>query len=442
MSSPSPTLTYATEADMTAGNGFGVRLRQAREQAGLTQESLAHESGLSGWWINRIEARGQEPRLGHLLALHEALAHRLPNLSLAWLAAGARENRASGSVIDDLRRRTFVQALAGATVLPTTFLSPLILDLERARAAVALEPALLDGWARLTEIFAALRPIQPPHHLLPSIDTHLLALRSRVAERVGSDVLWRRLLSITAATSALAAWVAFMADQRTAARGYVDQADALAREADDNDALMVVLMLRADLLSAIPLGGMGGLPRQAREQLKQALTMTSSSTPLALRGPLLLRAAEEHAFAGDEMQALRHLELAEAAVAASGPRTHYLRPAWGEKGIAESVVDAFRGNCYQMLGRPSDALQILEAIAHDRLRNDRAANLTDRAAAHARLSDPERSCELLREAADLATENGRTVVIQRINGVRRQHLALWADERPVLELDERLAEIV
>lgn len=54
------------------GQQIGGRIRQIREERGLTTEALAELSGVRRSTLNRIE-RGQDPSIGDLLALQVAL---------------------------------------------------------------------------------------------------------------------------------------------------------------------------------------------------------------------------------------------------------------------------------------------------------------------------------------------------------------------------------
>src|SRR5205085_7204477 len=118
----------------------------------------------------------------------------------------------------------------------------------------------------------------------------------RLSEAAGPDRLRRRLLSVTGMAAVLGAWTCYRLDRRRDARAYLDSAERLAREIDHSDVLMLVHMLRADLASAIPTGGLDGHPVVATRLLDAALALASG--PAA--APLLLRRAEEHAFLQQE----------------------------------------------------------------------------------------------------------------------------------------------
>lgn len=52
---------------------FAGRLRELREQAGLTQEQLADKAGLTKWGITDLERGRRSPTWGTVLVLCEAL---------------------------------------------------------------------------------------------------------------------------------------------------------------------------------------------------------------------------------------------------------------------------------------------------------------------------------------------------------------------------------
>lgn len=64
--------THRQEIAATHLRAFGLRLREAREAAGLSQEALAHATGLTPAAISEVEAGKRDARM-----------------SLLWLVAGA-----------------------------------------------------------------------------------------------------------------------------------------------------------------------------------------------------------------------------------------------------------------------------------------------------------------------------------------------------------------
>jgi transcriptional regulator with XRE-family HTH domain len=275
------------------GSGFGWRLRHARDEVRLTQEHLADRADLSRQWIAKIESGRSEPRLSDALALFDVLAEESPGLRLEWLLAGRGPEH--GTVDDGVERRRFSKLL-GMLLVPATL--PVTLDLERLTSGARTEASLIDSWELLNAQYANLRPMERPDELLPMVEAHLHRLRTRLGAEVLSDGVRRRVLSVTAGAAALAGWISITAERRRDARSHLTLAEALAREAGDQNALVLILMLQADLVSVVPTGGQGGLPELARRHLDETISLTGAATPLALSAPALLRSAEEHAYVG------------------------------------------------------------------------------------------------------------------------------------------------
>jgi len=61
---------------------FGVVLREVRQSRGLSQEALAHESGLDRTYISLLERGERQPTLKTILSLARAL-----NVSASGLVA-------------------------------------------------------------------------------------------------------------------------------------------------------------------------------------------------------------------------------------------------------------------------------------------------------------------------------------------------------------------
>lgn len=55
---------------------FGRNVRQARREAGMSQEALGHACDLHPTEISRLERAGREPRLGTIVKIARAL--RIP----------------------------------------------------------------------------------------------------------------------------------------------------------------------------------------------------------------------------------------------------------------------------------------------------------------------------------------------------------------------------
>lgn len=80
---------------MTAAQAFATALKRLRTSYGLTQEALAHAAGLSLTSLARIETAVQEPKIGTVLNLANAM-----NISGAELVAEMERVKREASAHD------------------------------------------------------------------------------------------------------------------------------------------------------------------------------------------------------------------------------------------------------------------------------------------------------------------------------------------------------
>jgi HTH-type transcriptional regulator/antitoxin HipB len=69
------------------GSEFGTRIRRLREQADLSQESLAGLAGISREWLAKIES-GKNPGLSVVIRVATALTTSLPEVTIADMFEG------------------------------------------------------------------------------------------------------------------------------------------------------------------------------------------------------------------------------------------------------------------------------------------------------------------------------------------------------------------
>src|ERR1041385_1363230 len=111
------------------GDGFGGRLRWARDQARLTQLQLAERAGMDRVSLARIEGGG-DTKASHAVALYEALAERIPDLSLVWLLTGSGPRVAGRVDFVNPSRRRFLR-IGAATAASLAFPGGVELDAEQ-----------------------------------------------------------------------------------------------------------------------------------------------------------------------------------------------------------------------------------------------------------------------------------------------------------------------
>jgi hypothetical protein len=362
------------------------------------------------------------------VALYEVLARELPGLSLEWLLTGHGDPYAGRVEPQDVRRSRFLRLTLGAALLPSTLPLPM-LDLERLTAHATLDATLVEGCERLLDVHGQLRLTLAPGEVLPMVEAHLLTLRRRLAESIGPVDLRRRMLRVAGLSAVLAAWTCYRLDRRRDARAYLDWAERLGREIGENDVLILVLMLRADLASAIPFYGLNGQPELARRKLDEAVSIATGPA----RAPLLLRRAQECAYLGLEHESLGDLDEAQAAAACSGRAL----------GLQEPVpIEPYLGICLQMLGRTAEAVEVMTPLVGTGVPLQRSSRPITLAACEAQLGNLDAAMDLLGQAMDVIEEHGLAERARRVAGVRHGYLARWSQEPCVRDLDERLAAIL
>jgi transcriptional regulator with XRE-family HTH domain len=416
--------------------GFGGRLRKARNEAGLSQAVLAHRADLSRSWLAEIEL-GTEPRLQDAIAIANVLKEYGTDAVMLLLGASDAGTVGEGSRkpvdrTDQVWRAVRLPEGAAASLPPD-------LDVERL-ATSELDDRLLDGFQTLAHAHARVRPVVTPSDFMPMIQSHLAALQSLIDERSSNDSEYRRLVSIASGVAAVAAWTAMTMEHRRDARAYLVWAEAAAREVDDIDSLMLILLLQADMASPIPSGGLEGQSSTALGKLTEARSLASPTTPAALHVPVVARIAEEHAFAGEPRPSLAAMEDADRLYANIADRDYLLRDAWQP---TSGMLAAMRGHGLSLLGEAREAVQVITpTVATTRFAGTRAARTADLAAAHAQLGDVDRACELLERSLDVTAGSGELEKARRVAGIRRRYLSGADSDPAVRRLDERLASIL
>ena len=400
----------------------------------MTQSELADHSGLSRSWIAEIEG-GSEPRLQDAVILANVLkTYGIDPVELLFGGDGGTVGGGGKNSVDrgDHVRRAVRLPEGAAVSLPDV-------DVERLSTS-AIDSRLLDGFQTLAYAHARVRPALSPRDFMPMIDSHLTALRTLIDERSAADSDYRRLVSIASGVAAVAAWTAMTMEHRRDARVYLSWAESAAREVADSDALMLILLLQADMASPIPSGGLEGYSGVALDRLIEARSLGSSTTPAALRVPVVARMAEEHAFQEEAGSSLTAMDEADRLFANLTERDYVLRDAWRP---ASGMLPAMRGHCLSMLGQASEAVRVITpTVATTRFAGSRAARTADLAAAHAQLGEVDRACELLERSLDVTVDSGELEKARRVAGIRRRYLSSAGTNAAVRRLDERLAAIL
>jgi len=322
----------------------------------------------------------------------------------------------------------YLSVVGGAALLDWDRLGALL------QGSSAADDPLVDGLEAITTRCALQIETAVPSRLLPAVESHL-GLMTGALRASQPGPRRRRLLSLAGETSVLAGWLSYLRENRGDARRSWAYALELARESGDARLMAITLAMQRVLHSTIPNGGRYGSPARALAFLDQAETRLGRASSPHARVMILAKRAEEHAAAGDAAAAWRDLDLAEDLVERLPFRDDGLFAHWDAARIA-----GYRGSCAMALGRPREAVAVLEtalAATSPALRGQHCAVTTDLAAAYAEQGEVERSCRLLTASLDAAQRSGLEELVLRIVGARR-HLGRWQESAHVRQLDERL----
>jgi tetratricopeptide (TPR) repeat protein len=424
--------------------GAGWRLRAARAELGLTEDALAGA-------MRRWAEVGSEPRpdiTAEAVAEWEGgvRALDLATMRLLWLALEAPGWEHAERGIDSWalfrpsrpaanqgqRRRDLVRSLAGLG-------EPSGLDPERLSGALEetlkVDGPLVEGLTRIARQFPGRWGRQPARALREQVHGHLLVVHT-LLDGLMPGRSRRELESAAATTATFAGMMAIMVDRREEAATCLRLAERLAAAAGDAEVRALALMLSSHLSSAARPDARDPDPALARAQVEAAVALVGAGTAPLARAWALLRAAQEHAWAGDEVGAFRLLDEAERLSSGARVPPDGLVSPW----TADTHV-TFRGEVAAMCGRYDQAIALLEA-GLARLGPGQPATLpralADLAGAYARRGDVDRACELLVRAYELAARTGVAELFGRIAGVRTRHLAGHEGEAAVRRLDELL----
>lgn len=207
----------------------------------------------------------------------------------------------------------------------------------------------------------------------------------------------RRLFTVAAELAQLAGWVSFDADSQSAAQRYYITALHAAHTAGDRPLGAYVLACMSYQLAHV------GCTHDAVQLALCAREGSGPATPRRVTTLLHLRLAYAHAVAGELRASVQAVDSAGEARTSPGtsdgsePRWLY----W----LNHAHVDAIRGRCLSLAGRPVDAAALLQpAIEAERpsFTRDAIVHLTWLAQAHLSRNDPGPACGALREAWTLA----------------------------------------
>lgn len=383
-----------------------------------------------GWLDGRSKLTRRQ--LDLLAEVLESSVGELIGPSLAALDAGAASSRpaiVTGGGNPEVRRREFlrhVASLAGATILDSG-MWPL------APGRWRIDRRVVDSRAAMTRHLAAELWDAAPRTLLPLVSAHMHEMRL-LLQGAPPD-LGRRLQQLIGESALLAGRLARNLENLGDAKAYWTLAEAMGSESGDASIRATSLIERVYLHSIAPFENRGGDIRKVMGLLDAAEACLDNEASPSLRAWLLGKRAEEFATCGNGTMAHRELDQAERALArARGEPVGLLAQ------YDHARVELYRGSVEIMLRRPNDAISALDrALAGSTTAHYRSAALNDLAAAHLQKKELEQACECLRRALAIAVEAQLPERLQSISAIRRLHLARWAGEPAVKQLDDRLS---
>jgi hypothetical protein len=339
----------------------------------------------------------------------------------------------SGAVDSDpMRRREFIKLGGlGVVALAGGF------DLERLASILAgtrVDASGLDHLEALTGDLMRREATLAPHALLPAVRGHLQGLHEMLVWTPSS--LAPRAYSLAGQTALLAGYLRFKEDNHADADAYWGLAHRYGHVAGDERLRAAILVLQGW--------------RWHDEDMSLAITLLDRAESLLGKTPEPVAAAEvlsmrgrRHAEAskGDPAHgtlALRDVDTAQAHLSR-------LRTEDSTFYIFESVkgeVSELRALTFLSLDRPKEAVAELEslllAIGPESL-SWRSYATTSLATAHADMHDPERACELLVSALQLAERAAAQRCIHEVRSTRHRWPQLAEYDGPsARRLDERL----
>jgi hypothetical protein len=228
-------------------------------------------------------------------------------------------------------------------------------------------------------------------------------------------------------------------DDLTVARGYLDSATALARDAKDVRLEALLYGSTSWLHTAARLG-------EQRDR-RTAVALLDSATGRARQIPPLERSylygslAESHAALGDASRALSALDQAYAALAAAQHHSGAgFFSARGQLANWRYRLRRIDGVTHILLGRAREGLAVLEAaLPAVRSLPNRARLLADIMRGHVAVADPDTACTDAMAALDAARSCGYVLGVLLVQETRDAFPSSWDDLPCVRELDAYLS---
>ncbi|MGI5186146.1 helix-turn-helix domain-containing protein [Dactylosporangium sp. CA-152071] len=407
---------------------FGARLRQCREQQGLSQAQLAAKLFVSADLVAKVEKAQRRPSqrfvesCDMVLGAGGALARFLPEL----VGDGERTRQApppdNVEGVDDMRRRAVLQAMAALAVSSPG---------SSHRVPEPQVGRLEDGADALRRLY---HECTSPRDLLALVRSHLDATAD-VLRQLPSGPLRQRTLSNRSEVSTLAGRLAFFdLHSDNQARGYFGLAHEAALQAEN------------DALAAAALGHLAFVPAREGNVAASMDYLSGAARHAAASGVTTLQSwvtaiESELVTAVAPTLALQALERATDLIAQPNQAPV---PVWLDYYSADRLA-GFHGYTLLQLGRGGDARAVLTAALNGlelEAVKQRAVFLADIATSYLTSEDPDvdQACAVATEGIASLQRFGYATGAERLHAIGAR-LRPWEDQPAVRDFDERLAAL-
>lgn len=408
----------------------GTWERGNKRPSPLYREKLCQLYGVCAENLGLLET-SEQPAETHVPEQELWLDRRLVDALLAEARSEDHDEVYSG----EMRRRAFLQRMAGATsaalaASPITLLGSepwerLTLALDRPST---VDLATVDDIDAITASFSQLSQRVRSGSLIGPVLDHLRAitdlLRSQQQARVRS-----RLCTAAAHTALLAGWLFHGSGDRASSRTYWGVALDAARESGDRALGAYIIGSMSFLASS------AGQPEEALQIVQQARRIGERGAPSALAAWLHAREAELHASVGNAAATSIALRLCERA---TEQITETTTPPWIF--FNEGWMAGFVGVSLVRTHQPDSAMPYLEradAVLSPMRPKHRAVLFTDMAAARIQQGEVDEACRLAEGAIGVAKQFKDLPALKRVASLRDE-LEPWRDAPAVQGLEEQL----
>ncbi len=341
------------------------------------------------------------------------------------------DSAAGEGIGDDAKRRAAIKTLGigglGAALFPQAAVERITGHGDR-----AVDADLIAAHEDLADTLASLHRVTRHDVLLGQVAHHADLLYGLLDRPMGPAD--RRRLEVVAVESHVqAGMLAFLANERIAARRYFALAWGVADDGGDETLRALTLAASSLLHSSIATGGVGGNTERAVELLRRAAAhaeRADANTRACMHSWL----AMELAAFGDEDGFYGHMELAERLGGHGRDRGYFARSLCDAAGTAR-----IWGVGFVLLGRANEAVEAFSVSLIPGFPSQAVLVLADTAAARVLQGEPEEACQGLRRALDVTLDCGYAMGVERILGIRARLDPAMAALPCVAELDEQLA---